>query len=166
MAKEESTQETKKRGAPKGKRPVAFVHAAIKDGKVVMGSYVGSEKESAKAFKAEHGLDSVQSLGPIRKVNEKKEQVSVRESVRLDSNQLLNVTSNQYKGTYKGWNVIGNGLQEMTVGERFYKANELVRVIMDSRVDPDSKDRKPRLGTNDALPLELIENIEELSAQE
>lgn len=163
----ESTEGTqKKRGVKKGtKRPHCYVHAAVtKDGKLAFGMYEGSKQASAETFEEEFGIAPEQTSAPVYEVKGKKAAagVTARDSIRLNTADLLNTTQKKFAGEYKGWKVLGNGIKAVTVDNKQYKANELMNVIFDSPINPEEKPRKPRLATGEVLPVAVIENLTEI----
>lgn len=83
-----------------------------------------------------------------------------RISVTVTPKQLMQRTTNLYKGQFRGWNVWASGLSACSVEDENFKDNELVSVEFDTLVDPENKIPKPKLKKREVVRLSDLQNVE------
>lgn len=80
---------------------------------------------------------------------------SSRESVSVSTEDLHRHTEKSFSGVYKGFVVFGTCLK----ATKGYKDNELAKITFDDPVDKSNKLKKPKLKTQEVIPVELIQQV-------
>lgn len=155
-----------RKGIKKGPRQRFYVCSAIVNKKLVQESIAAaSEEEAKKSFNGSHKKDPEAISAPMFIVKDSTtgaKQVS-RNTVTLNSTDLLRFTTKTFSGIYQGYKIVCNGMKAVKVGDKEYKDNELLRVAFDGPVNPENKTRKPRIGSNEVLPASKVESLKDLS---
>lgn len=153
------------RSKPRGKRPMYFSCASVKDSQLIGEMIQTSDKDEAiKSFKAKNKVAPSYIEGPIYRVmgTGAAEASDSRATVSIKAKDIVH-TEARWEAVFKGWTVIAHGIKAF--GD--YSDNDLVYLFITDPVDPklvESKETpKPRFGAHQpVIKRDLLENAKPL----